>query len=75
MDQVVVDVGPEPVPVGAEVLVLGAGDRGEPTARDWARWAGTNEHEIYTGIGARVERRHVGFAAGIQRPRVGMEER
>jgi alanine racemase len=75
MDQVVVDVGAEPVPVGAEVLVLGAGDRGEPTARDWARWVGTNEHEIYTGIGARVERRHVGGVTGIQRPGVGTEER
>ncbi|WP_256794734.1 alanine racemase [Terrabacter sp. Ter38] len=75
MDQVVVDVGPEPVPIGTEVLVLGAGDRGEPTARDWASWAGTNEHEIYTGIGARVVRRHVGGTPGIQVPRVGTEER
>lgn len=75
MDQVVADVGPEPVAVGTEVLVLGAGDRGEPTARDWARWAGTNEHEIYTGIGARVARRHVGGAHGIAVPGVGTEER
>jgi alanine racemase len=59
MDQVCVDVGPDPVAVGTEVLVLGPGDRGEPTAREWAGWADTNEHEIYTGIGARVVRRHV----------------
>lgn len=24
---------------------------------EWARWSGTIEHEIVTGIGARVERR------------------
>ena len=59
MDQVVVDVGPEPVAVGDPVVILGPGDDGEPTARDWARWTGTNEHEIYTGIGHRVPRRHV----------------
>lgn len=65
MDQVVVDLGPEPVAVGTEVVVLGPGDRGEPTARDWAAWSGTNEHEIYTGIGARVARRHVGVAPEV----------
>lgn len=59
MDQVVVDVGPRPVAVGSEVTVLGPGTQGEPTAADWARWCDTNEHEIYTGIGARVARRHV----------------
>lgn len=59
MDQIVVDVGAEPVTVGDEVIVLGPGDRGEPTAAEWASWAHTNEHEIYTGIGARVERHHV----------------
>ncbi|GAB3076084.1 alanine racemase [Intrasporangium mesophilum] len=60
MDQVVADLGPEPASVGTEVVVLGPGDRGEPTARDWAGWSGTNEHEIYTGLGARVVRRHIG---------------
>ncbi len=62
MDQVVAELGPEPVSVGTEVIVLGPGDRGEPTARDWAGWSGTNEHEIYTGIGARVVRQHDGVA-------------
>lgn len=59
MDQVVVDLGPEPVAVGAPVHVFGPGAHGEPTASDWARWSCTTEHEIYTGIGARVPRRHV----------------
>lgn len=68
MDQMVIDVGREPVAVGDEVLVFGPGDRGEPTARDWARWTGTNEHEIYTGIGSRVSRRHVTDGHGTEPP-------
>ena len=59
MDQFVVDVGDLPVRTGDEVLVFGDGGRGEPTADDWARWAGTNPHEIFTGIGARVSRRYL----------------
>ncbi|QDW63495.1 alanine racemase [Oerskovia sp. KBS0722] len=59
MDQVVVDVGPLPVVAGDTAVVLGPGSTGEPTAHEWARWAGTIEHEIVTGIGPRVDRRHV----------------
>ncbi|KAA1428003.1 alanine racemase [Nocardioides antri] len=56
MDQVVVDVGPVPVAVGDVATVFGPGDDGEPTITDWARWSGTIEHEIVTGIGPRVLR-------------------
>jgi len=56
MDQVVVDVGDDVVEPGDEAVVFGPGDGGEPTAGDWARWAGTIPHEIVTGIGARVRR-------------------
>ena len=56
MDQVVVDVGDEPIVPGVEAVVFGPGDRGEPTVAEWARWAGTIPHEIVTGIGARVRR-------------------
>lgn len=59
MDQCVVDAGDLPVRLGDPVVVLGSGDGGEPTAAEWARWAGTNPHEILTGIGARVPRRHL----------------
>ncbi|MGI5215064.1 alanine racemase [Plantactinospora sp. CA-290183] len=59
MDQIVVDVGDLPVRTGDEVLLFGSGDRGEPTVGDWARWAGTNPHEIFTGVGARVPRRYL----------------
>jgi alanine racemase len=60
MDQFVVDAGDVDVQLGDEVVLFGPGDRGEPTVVDWARWAGTNPHEILTGIGARVPRRHIG---------------
>jgi alanine racemase len=56
MDQTVVDMGDEPVEPGAEAVVFGPGEDGEPTVDDWARWAGTIPHEIVTGIGQRVRR-------------------
>ncbi|MEV0273790.1 alanine racemase [Hamadaea sp. NPDC050747] len=59
MDQCVVDAGGLPVAIGDPVTVFGPGDAGEPTAADWATWAGTNPHEILTGAGARAERQWV----------------
>ncbi len=56
MDQIVVDVGEAAVREGDTAVIFGAGDAGEPTAAEWAAWAGTIEHEILTGIGRRVER-------------------
>ncbi|MFJ3665572.1 alanine racemase [Streptomyces sp. NPDC090106] len=59
MDQFVVDLGgdlPEP---GSEAILFGPGDRGEPTAEDWAKAAGTIAYEIVTRIGSRVPRVHV----------------
>ena len=53
MDSSVVDLGDLPVEVGTTVVALGPGDRGEPTLREWSGWAGTNEHEIVTGLGSR----------------------
>jgi alanine racemase len=64
MDQCVVDAGDLPVRLDDPVLVLGPGDHGEPTAAEWGRWAGTNPHEILTGIGARVPRRHISLVTG-----------
>jgi alanine racemase len=61
MDQFVVDFGEFRPRLGDEVIVFGPGDRGEPTVTEWAEWAGTIPHEIFTGIGARVQRRHVGL--------------
>lgn len=56
MDQLVVDVGSTPVRPGAVATVFGPGHRGEPSVAEWASWAGTIEHDIVTGIGARVRR-------------------
>lgn len=57
MDQSVVDLGSAGGDLGEAVTVFGPGDAGEPTVAEWAAWAGTLEHEIVTGIGARVPRR------------------
>lgn len=61
MDMTVVDLGLDPlappVTVGDTVTVFGPGDHGEPTPAEWARWAQTLEHEIVTGLGARLLRR------------------
>lgn len=59
MDQFLADVGEEGVTIGDEVILFGPGDHGEPTVVEWADWVGTNAHEILTGIGARVPRRHL----------------
>ncbi|MEU2107336.1 alanine racemase [Streptomyces sp. NPDC019507] len=61
MDQFVVDLGPEgeSVEEGTEAVLFGPGDRGEPTAQDWAEAADTIAYEIVTRIGARVPRVHL----------------
>ncbi|MFD1722714.1 alanine racemase [Amnibacterium endophyticum] len=53
MDQVVVDAGPAGVPLGSVATVFGDGG---PSVAEWAAWAGTNPHEVLTGVGARVVR-------------------
>ncbi|MFE2099069.1 alanine racemase [Streptomyces sp. NPDC059468] len=59
MDQFVVDLGGDEPPVGAEAVLFGPGDRGEPTAEDWAQACGTIAYEIVTRIGTRVPRVYV----------------
>ena len=56
MDQIVVDLGDRPVPLGEVATILGPGDDGEPTIAEWAGWAGTIGHEIVTGFGSRLSR-------------------
>ncbi|GAB3998615.1 alanine racemase [Nocardioides marmoraquaticus] len=58
MDQVVV-AAPEADP-GDEVLLLGPGTRGEPTATEWADWCGTIDYEIVTRMRGRQVRSWVG---------------
>ncbi|MGW7573647.1 alanine racemase [Streptomyces sp. NPDC054765] len=56
MDQFVVDLGGDSAEPGDPAVLFGPGDRGEPTAEDWARVAGTIGYEIVTRIGSRVPR-------------------
>ncbi|MFF2922995.1 alanine racemase [Streptomyces celluloflavus] len=56
MDQFVVDLGGDGARPGDPAVLFGPGDRGEPTAEDWARATGTIGYEIVTRIGTRVPR-------------------
>ena len=56
MDMAVVDLGRERGETGDVVTVFGPGDHGEPTVAEWAGWADTIEHEVVTGLGARLHR-------------------
>ena len=61
MDQFVVDLGStSSEQPGEEVVVFGSGASGEPTADDWAAWAGTIGYEIVTRVSARVPREYIG---------------
>ncbi len=60
MDQIVVDVGDDPVGVGDEVVLLGRQGEDEITAEEWADLLGTITHEIVCGFGPRLSRRYGG---------------
>ncbi|MEU1485239.1 alanine racemase [Streptomyces sp. NPDC005752] len=59
MDQFVVDLDGDVLEAGAEAVLFGPGDRGEPSVEDWAVAADTIGYEIVTRIGARVPRVHL----------------
>jgi alanine racemase len=64
MDNITIDLGPEPPPRGAEVILIGAqGDERVP-AEEWARRLGTINYEITCGISARVPREYHRGGAG-----------
>ena len=56
MDQFMVNVGEDEAQVGDEVVLLGEAGGQRIAAEDFADWAGTNEYEVMTNIGARVPR-------------------
>jgi alanine racemase len=58
MDQIVVDLGEEPVPVGEEVVLMGRQGSEQITADDWARLTGTIPYEIVARVGPRLPRRY-----------------
>jgi alanine racemase len=59
MDQLMLDVGAEPVEVGDEVVLIGTQGDETITADEWAERIGTIAYEIVCGIGPRVPRRYV----------------
>jgi alanine racemase len=65
MDQFVLDVGDDAIAAGDEVVLWGPGDRGEPTAQQWADAVGTIHYELVTRIGGRFTRRYVGSAGAV----------
>jgi len=60
MDQVLVDVGDDPVDVGDEVVLLGRQGTEEISADEWAERLGTIVWEIVCGFGPRLPRRYAG---------------
>lgn len=60
MDQFVLDLGDDLAVEGDQVLLFGPGDRGEPTAEDWAAVCQTIAYEIVTCVGPRIERIFIG---------------
>ena len=58
MDQLLIDVGDEPVAVGDVVTFLGQDGSGSVTAEEWAEHLGTIGYEIVCSIGPRVPREY-----------------
>ncbi|HEX5616204.1 MAG TPA: alanine racemase [Acidimicrobiia bacterium] len=60
MDQLMVDVGDDPVDVGDDVVLIGGQGDETITADEWARRMDTIAYEVVCGIGPRVPRRYSG---------------
>ncbi len=58
MDQVVVDLGDDPVEVGDEVVLLGRQGDADISAEEWAERLGTITYEVVCGFGPRMPRRY-----------------
>ncbi|MBW0106660.1 alanine racemase [Pseudonocardia sp. KRD291] len=68
MDQVVVDCGDVAVRAGDTVELFGTGERGGPTAREWADELGTIHYEVVTGMRGRIRRTVHGDSNGAGTP-------
>jgi alanine racemase len=75
MNQTIFDLGDEPAAAGDEVILFGPGDRGEPTAQDWADALGTLSYEIVTRFTGNVPRSYVGTAGGAVEAQVSVNGR
>lgn len=58
MDQIVVDVGNDPVEVGDEVVVMGRQGDVAVTAEQWAQWMDTINYEVVCNFGPRLPRHY-----------------
>ena len=63
MNQIILELGDEPAEAGDEVVLFGPGDRGEPTAQEWADLLGTLSYEIVTRFTGKVPRTYCGVTA------------
>jgi alanine racemase len=59
MDQIMVDVGDDPVEVGDEVVLLGSQGSESVTADEWAEHLDTISYEVVCQIGPRLPRRYL----------------
>ncbi|TAM70003.1 MAG: alanine racemase [Microbacteriaceae bacterium] len=59
VDSMLVGTGEVLPRIGDTALVFGPGDRGEPTAAEWADWASTIGDEIVAHVAARVPRSYL----------------
>ena len=66
MDQVVIDVGAQPIDVGDEVVLLGAQGDDVITADEWADRLETIDYEIVCDFGPRLPRRYVRWGAAVR---------
>jgi alanine racemase len=64
MDQIVIDVGDDPVSVGDEVVLLGRQGSEEITAEEWANRLDTINYEVVCHFGPRLPRVYTGGRHG-----------
>ncbi|HUJ08367.1 MAG TPA: alanine racemase [Streptosporangiaceae bacterium] len=67
MNQCVVDAGDLPIEAGDEVILFGPGDRGEPTAQEWADAMGTISYDVVTRFTAKIPRSYCGVTGAESR--------
>jgi alanine racemase len=63
LNHAILDLGGGPAEAGDEVVLFGPGDRGEPTAQEWAEALGTISYEIVTRFTGKVPRTYCGVTA------------
>lgn len=65
MNQCVIDVGDAVIEPEDEVVLFGPGDRGEPTAQEWADRLGTISYDIVTRFTGKIPRSYSGVTSDL----------